>query len=334
MMTPEDFTPEWFSDALAVPVAGAEIRHIVWGTGTKILMTLTYEQETTLPVTVCVKGGFDEKLAGFAVEAGFVTETNFFARIAPLLDAPIPRCLYARDAVVVLEDLSAAGASFGDPLEPWDVDRVAAALEAQAQWHRPTWGVSDGALGELSVGSGSVRAAAEVLLGAEHWATTFANPDAPRIPQEIDDRERIRSAFVKLWERDMVDPVALAHGDAHVGNTFIDASGRPGFLDWQGTCRAPNFYDVAYFIGGAMEPEARRASEQDLVRHYLAALAAGDGPQIEFEAAWADYRRYTLHGFLWVVTPPVMQPAEKVKAMGERHATAIADHDSLGVLGV
>lgn len=334
MMKPEDFTAEWFSTALETAVEASEIDHIIWGTGTKVLMRLTYAEPTDLPTAVCVKGGFDEKLAGYGLEAAYLTEQNFFAQVAPTLTAAIPRCLYAHDGIVVLEDLRAAGASFGDPLKPWSADRVAAGLEAQAQWHRQTWGVTDGAVGRLGVGSGSVRAAAAVLLGPEHWAATFGGPTAPTIPAEIDDRERILAAFGKLWERDEEGPISLAHGDAHIGNTYIDATGRPGFLDWQGVCRAPSMYDVAYFIGGAMEPETRRASERDLVAHYLAALATGGGPTIDADDGWRDYRRYTLHGFLWVVTPAVMQPIEKVRAMGERHATAIADHDSLALLGV
>jgi hypothetical protein len=281
-----------------------------------------------------VKGGFDEKLQGFGVDDAYDTETGFFGRIAPMLKAPLPRCVYACDGIVVLEDLRAAGARFGDPLEPWGVDLVAAALEAQAAWHRPTWEAANGAVGALSVGSGPVRAAAEVLLGPDHWERTFSAADAPRIPSEIDDRERILAGFRALWRRDEAGPVALAHGDAHIGNTYVDAHGRPGFLDWQGVCRAPVLYDVAYFITGSLDPEDRRASERDLVRHYLKALASHGGPQLDFDTAWEDYRRYTLHGFLWTVTPPVMQPPEKVKAMGERHAIAIAEHDSLTVLGV
>jgi hypothetical protein len=335
MMTPEDFTPEWFSKALGMRVITAEIDEIVWGTGTKILMRLTYAEPTDLPTAVCVKGGFDERITDYGFMASaFVTEANFFSRLAPMLDASVPACLYAHDAIVVLEDLRAAGANFGDPLEPWPVDRVAAALEAQAAWHRPTWGAEHGAVTELSIGSGPVRAAAEMLLGEPHWTTMFSSGQAPQIPAELDDPARLMRAYRKLWERDEAGPVALSHGDAHIGNTYVSADGAPGFLDWQGTCRAPSFYDAAYFIGGALTPETRRAAEHDLVRHYIQALGAGDGPKLDFATAWEDYRRYTLHGFLWVVTPAVMQPIEKVHAMGERHAIAIADHDTLNVLGV
>jgi hypothetical protein len=333
MMTPDDFTAEWFSTALDTTVTDAEIEHIIWGTATKVLMKLSYAEATDLPGSVCVKGGFDEKLQGFGVETAYAIETNFFADVAPTLAAPLPRCLYARDGIVILEDLAAAGATFGDPLEPWSADRVAAALEVQAAWHRETWALATGPVASLSVGAGAVRSAAGVLLGPDHWSATFAGGAAPRIPAEIDDRERVLDGFHRLWERDGAGPLALAHGDAHIGNTYIDVGGRPGFLDWQGVCRAPVFYDVAYFIGGSLEPEDRRASERELVSHYLKALGAGDGPVVDADEAWRDYRRYTLHGFLWVVTPPVMQPAEKVKAMGERHAAAIADHDSLGLLG-
>lgn len=334
MMTPEHFTPEWFSKALGTSVVRAEVEHIIWGTATKVLMTLAFSEETDLPASVCVKGGFDERLSGYGVETAYAIETHFFAEVAPTLKTDLPRCLYAEDGVVVLENLKAAGATFGDPLEPWDADLVAAALEVQAAWHKETWGAKTGPVASLTIGASAVRSATAVLLGSEHWAATFASGDAPKIPTEIDDRERLLRGFQKLWERDEAGLVVLAHGDAHIGNTYIDSSGRPGFLDWQGVCRAPAFYDVAYFIGGSLEPHERRKSEQDLVRHYLAALSAGTGPVISFDEAWQDYRRYTLHGFLWAVTPPAMQPVEKVRAMGERHALAIADHDSLGVLGV
>jgi hypothetical protein len=76
-------------------------------------------------------------------------------------------------------------------------------------------------------------------------------------------------------------------------------------------------------------PRLRGGSRPALPR----ALAAGDAPVTDFDAAWADHPRYSLHGFLWAVTRPGDAPAE-VKAMGERHATAIADHETLALLGV
>jgi len=337
----EELTPAWFTAALGHDVASADVEDIVWGTATKVLVRLSYGEGVpdTAPTAVCVKGGFDERLRGFDLDDAYELEAAFYGDVAPALDLPLPRCHYATfsaqegQGIMVLDDLVASGCTFGDPVAPWTADQVAAALEVQAAWHRQTWGRSDGALGRLGLGSGPVRAAAAVLLGEEHWNGHFAQPDAPALPEELDDRERVARAFRALWAHDEQGVAALAHGDAHVGNTYIDADGSPAFLDWQAVCRAPSFYDVAYFVGGALEPEDRRAHERSLVDHYRQALAAGGGPVITADEAWSEYRRYTLHGFLWAVTPAVMQPLERVRAMAERHAAAIVEHDSLDALG-
>ena len=55
----------------------------------------------------------------------------------------------------------------------------------------------------------------------------------------------------------------VMHGDPHVGNTFYERDGRPGFLDWQTTMIGPSTHDVVYFIVGAMTVEDRRAHLQD-----------------------------------------------------------------------
>jgi len=150
----------------------------------------------------------------------------------------------------------------------------------------------------------------------------------------LGDRSRVERGFRALWIRDESGPVALAHGDAHIGNTYLDARHQPAFLDWQAVCRAPVFYDVAYFVTGSLSVEDRRAHERELIRHYTDALASSGGPCLDLDEAWLDYRRYALHGFLWAVTPPVMQPLERVRAMSDRHTAAIGDLESLEALGV
>jgi aminoglycoside/choline kinase family phosphotransferase len=236
--------------------------------------------------------------------------------------------------VVLLDDLVAGGCSFGEPVQPWSGDRVAAALAVQAGWHGQTWGMAPGGRDWLTVGSSSVRAACAVLLSAEHWQQHFAAEGAPALTDSTQDRDRIRRAFGALWAADDARTPCVAHGDAHIGNAYVDAGGQPGFLDWQGVCLGPWSYDVAYFIGGALSVEDRRTHERALLRVYLDVLAASGGPRIDDEEAWLDYRRHTLHGFLWAVTPAVMQPLERVVAMAERHAIAIEDHDSLAAIGV
>jgi hypothetical protein len=333
--TVDELTPEWFSAALGTTVSACETTHIVWGTATKVLMRLMLPDG---PRDVCVKGGFDERLQGYDLGTAYELEARFYGDIASTLTVTLPRAHYAAfdaeqgQGVVILDDLVAAGCTFGDPEQPWAPDAVAAALEAQAAWARQTWGASTGPVASLDIGSTTVRDACAVLLSDEHIAAHFAQDGAPDAADELRDGARLRAAFAALWRRDAEGELTLAHGDAHVGNTYIDRDGAPSFLDWQAICRAPALYDVAYFIGGALTVADRRTHEHALLEHYLQALAAGGGPRLDRDAAWLDYRRYTLHGYLWAVTPAVMQPLERVRAMAERHLAAIDDHDPFAVL--
>lgn len=343
-LTPEELTPGWLADALGVAVAGVEVPEINWGTATKVLLRVSYAQDPGPegpPRALCVKGGFREELRAYGIGEAYKIEARFFAEIAPGLDARLPSCWYAGvddahdQGIVVLDDLAAAGATFGDPTQPWGADLVAAALEQQAGWHRPTWGAKPGTYGDwLAIGAAPVRAAAAAFFTEEHYAQQFAIPAGPRLPESLSDRHLLQRAFERLWEHDDAAGHCLVHGDAHVGNTFIDAAGAPGFLDWQTPCLAPALYDVAYFIIGALAPEERRAAERDLLQHYLDALAAGGGPAIPWDEAWLDYRRHALHGFLWALTPPVMQTVERVVAMADRYTAAIDELEVLDVLGV
>src|SRR5206468_3652314 len=154
---------------------------------------------------------------------------------------------------------------------PWTPDLVAAALEVQARWHAPFWGTKPGTFDWLAVGSPSLRAASAVLLSEEHWERTFSAAGAPARGRETADRRRVVRAIRKLWELDDAGPLTLVHGDAHLGNTYIDRQGRPGFLDWQCVCVGPALWDVAYFIGGALSAEDRCAHERSLLLHYLQA---------------------------------------------------------------
>jgi hypothetical protein len=268
-----------------------------------------------------------------------VLEASFFGDLAPKFGAGVPRCWFSgvdparSQGVILLDDLVATKCTFGDPTQPWSADRVAAALEVQARWHSQTGGIESAAPDWLTVGSAAPRGAAATFLSRDHWDQHFAQDGAPVLPAALQDPNRIMRAFEQLWALDDAGPHCVVHGDAHIGNTYLDADDNPGFLDWQTVCLGPWAYDVAYFIGGSLSVEDRRAHERPLLMGYLDALAANGGPRVDQDSAWLDYVRHTLHGFLWSATPAVMQPLERVVAMAERYAVAIADHDTLRMLG-
>lgn len=346
-MTVEELTEDWVIGALAqrnpgVAPQAVEIDHVIWGTATKALLTVTYADgagDDGPPQRLCVKGALDDKMRQYDSGGACLLEAAFYKEIADGLAPPMAHCWYAeysaeqRQGIIILDDLSAAGAGFGQPTEPWPVDRVAAALELLAQWHGATWGMDAARYPWMSVGSSSVRIVTDVILGEEHWNAHFSAPYAPALPESLRDRTRILDALKAMWREDDTKPLALSHYDPHLGNTFIEADGAPGFLDWQGVCVAPYIDDITYFMGGALTIEDRRGSERELLASYLRALHAAGGPELQLDrdGVWTEYRRHHLHGFLWAVTPPVMQSPENVAAMTARYVAALEDHDSLSV---
>lgn len=343
----EQLDRDWLTSALGIGVADVATADVLWGTATKVRVQVTYEDGVRAggpPADLCIKGSFDDKLQqhrdqlpkGAPVSA-FVVEANFFSQMAPTFEARLPRCWYAASdahsgqGIVILDDLAARGCEFGDPSRPWLADLVADALIQQASWHAQTWG-SSRVHAWLNVGSAPVRLAAGIFFSSAYWDALFTTDCAPVLPPALRDPSRLHTAFKALWQLDDAGTLCVAHGDAHVGNTYIDVAGAPAFLDWQGACLGPWSYDVAYFLSGAMAVEDRRIYERQLLRTYLDALAAAGGPSIPEEDAWLEYRRHLLHGILWAPTPPDMQPPDRVRIMTERHASAIEDHDVLTLL--
>jgi hypothetical protein len=350
---PEEITAEWLTAALRervpeIAVERVEIVQIIPGTATKIRVRASYGDghDWFPPETLCIKGGFDKRLYRKAATAlvkrlhlmdtarAYQLEAAFYNDLAPAVKAPLPRCWFAGSdsasgqGIVVLDDLTAAGVSFGDPTRPWSVDRVAAALEVQAAWHAATWQRSRDAYRWLPPAS-IIGELTPILLSSIHWNTHFRHPRSPSLPPPLNDRRRVRAALAQMWRRHASEAICLTHGDAHLGNAYVDQHGQPTFFDWQAVCFGPPLDDVAYFVTGALQTADRRAHERDLLRHYLAALTSQGIEAPTEEEAWRAYRCYSLHGILWAVTPPMMQSRNNVRAMAERHVAAILDLDAL-----
>jgi len=346
-LTPEEITTGWLRDALAdahpdVEVTEATVDHVIWGTATKVFVHVRYAADpgpAGPPERLCIKGGFDPALRP-VVASGYHAEARFFADIAPGIPGALPRSWFAAtdpehdQAIVILGDLRDQ-AIFGRPTEALPPDLVAAGLELQATWHGQTWNRAGlGASDWLTVGAPVLRGVAEMMLGEDSWAHHLAQPKAELIPRSLHDRDRFRRGLIRMWERDDRSVLALSHGDAHIGNTYVEHGGRLGFVDWQTVCLAPWSDDVAYFLVGALSVADRREYERDLLGHYLKALAANGAPAPAFEDGWNEYRTRHLHGLLWLLVPEEMQPAEYSAVMAERYAAAACDHDTLGLLNV
>ena len=103
----------------------------------------------------------------------------------------------------------------------------------------------------------------------------------------------------------------VVHGDAHIGNAYVELNGRVSFVDWQTVAIGHWVHDVNYFLVSALDVPDRRAHERDLLGHYLKTLATFGVTAPGLDEAWSDYRRATVHGFLgWLCDLDQWQPAE------------------------
>ncbi|KAF5591049.1 aminoglycoside phosphotransferase [Fusarium pseudoanthophilum] len=312
-LTVDQLTKQWFTQILKKSVKDVEVIEIIQGTASKVLIKLTYQNGTDCSATnVCVKGGFNPDVRESLpfLYAIYRLEAEFYCYLAPKLKIPLPPVLYAGtdtvngQGIVVMADLKAQGYTFGNPLEAWTVERARMSVEQLATLHASTWGETGEAM--------SIKDAILGLLAPDEWDKRFAPDAKPPVPE--------------------IQNEGIVHGDAHIGNTFMSPAGEPGFLDWQVTQSASAMHDVAYFIGGALSIQDRRAHEKDLLQSYLDALKLAGGPELEIRDVWEEYRRQTFHGFAWALAGPLMQSREIVDAMVKRHCAAIVDHKSIELL--
>jgi aminoglycoside/choline kinase family phosphotransferase len=234
---------------------------------------------------------------------------------------------------IVLEDLRRRdGIEFCSFDRPFDADRMANVLEVLARLHAARW--DDAELVANPYPDTLEFGMLDALLSEDNWNAQLSRPRGQRVPRELTDRGRVEKAWRELAAAKQTRPICLLHSDPHIGNTFFDRAGA-GFFDWQLFTSGHWAYDVVWSMIGAMTVEGRRAHERDLLRHYLDALASHGVEAPNANSAWDSYRRFAIAGFLNFLTPgDTVQSEEYNSVVGERHATAAVDLETLALLGV
>lgn len=342
----EQIDADWLSAALALRYPGTEVTRLAvidvnHGTASKLRLDLQYNragQEHGLPGRLVVKGGFAGPQQRALACDGYRREARFYEQVSPSAPAGLerPQHFFAGSdpdngqSIVLLEDLAARNASFGRATAPVSVATAAATLEWLARFHAHRWTAA--VLQAAEPYPGIIKAVIDVLLGPDMWDVNLARPLARFVPAALRDPARVRRALQAMWQAAAGLSPTLIHGDAHLGNMYFLADGAPGFLDWQSPMIGPPMDDVTYFLIGALSIADRRAHERELLRHYLEQLVAAGAAAPSFDAAWLTYRQQVMHGFMWVATPPQMQPDDIVEANTERFSAAAEDLESLRAL--
>ena len=333
-------SPAWLTAALNPRFPGVKVTGVTPGPVISRLSTNARFQiecdggvPEGLSPTLCCKGYFSE--VGRAFRHVGEPEALFYRHAAADTGVRTLRSVYAdvdpatRHGVIITEDVVAQGAIFLDALSEYTPEQAAQSLEQLAKLHAATWRAP--AYAEASWAHS--RLASYLLLrGVPDVLFNFESAIGAGVPPEVRDARRLVDAFSWL-AKDVLDadPWSVIHGDAHVGNVYLDAAGRPSFLDWQMVQRGPWYLDVGYHLASALTVDDRRGAERDLVRHYLDSLVAEGIDAPTLDDAWHGIRRGFVYGFfLWAITLKV-HPAVTTELL-TRLGSACADHSAFDAI--
>ena len=263
----ELLTPEWLNPVLSSRFPGVEVTAVTPGPIVERVSTnARFKIEGTipegLPPALCAKGYFSEAGQGAARRRACPRSASTATSRIPSVCARSTACgptstPRPSHGVVITEDAVEAGATFCSALDPCTVERVADQLGQFAKSSMRTRGSnrrSSPPTRRLATRSGvhPERAWAEGdqrKLRRAPTASTCPTARATRRRSSTRTSSCRRSAPGAGW--------TIAHGDAHVGNTFVDGEGRGCLVDWQVIQFAPWWIDVGYHIASALEPDVR-----------------------------------------------------------------------------
>ncbi|MFV0317513.1 MAG: phosphotransferase [Microthrixaceae bacterium] len=312
-------TPALWTRELAGVLDGAEVTdvHVApVGTGqVASCLRVTLSKGTTQSSFV-VKTGSDDQVnrtVSATLRHGEI-EVGFYTHLAPECRVRAPRCYLAAindaadDYILVLEDLHQHEQA--DQIGGMTVDHAQAALLQLAELHARWWGeVPEGT--ESFMAERGDPSAHAVLLGMLHQG--FVERYGDRLGPEV---MRVADALVEHaapYLSNRPGPSAVVHGDFRPDNLLVPnpgsqvmestVAGNPdtvAVVDWQTVAVGAALGDVAYFLGGALLPDARREHERELLDAYRSALASR-GVDLSAQQLDEGYRRYSLDGLVMAI---------------------------------
>jgi thiamine kinase-like enzyme len=346
-------TPEWFTDVLCrdkpgIKVVDFSLGNVDNGSSNRRRILLTYSsdpREHGLPSSVFCKASHELiNRISLGISGAAHGEAMFYNNVRPLLDIDAPRAYLATydpesfNSIVVLDDL-ADQVEFGQQDTPITWERAANMVRLMANYHAalcehpdltsqklglPTWKqewfMTVDLLNMQAAVERSFRAAESVIparllaRAADVW---------PAAQRSVAVHDRL--------------PRMLLHSDTHLKNWYLRGESGMGLMDWQLACVGHGSRDVAYAIAVALQPEQRRAWEQDLLRLYLDESRSRGVPVMAFDEFWDLYRLQLFTALAWwAITlcpadlqPEDMQPPDTAMEFIRRISTAIDDLDAV-----
>ncbi|RRQ27437.1 DUF1679 domain-containing protein [Rhodococcus sp. Eu-32] len=314
-MHASDICPSWIDQVLhetgmldrTVTVTDVVARPI--GTGQvadSIQVTPSYSGPNDAPTSFVLKVSSENEQSRSAgrTEMNYLREVRFYQDIAPRLKVRVPHCHHAEidsnrtEFVLMLEDLSPARP--GDQIKGCTVGETQLAVLEAARIHAPFWG------------SDELEGNPWLDISGTYWSRFIDMMPVWWSGFEERYREKLSADDLALG-RTFTDhigdyyaalrtvPFTVQHGDFRPDNVLFDAAGGDvplAVLDWQTAIFGPGIVDVAYFIGGALGQEARRANEAALLKTYHDELQSLGVTGYTFEDLVRDYPIGTFQNFV------------------------------------
>jgi hypothetical protein len=296
-------------------------------------LTLTYDRPGTGPPSVVGKFASSDdqsRATGLALRS-YEIEVRFYQEVASRVAARLPTVYLAEVDpetgwfTLILGDI--VGGRQGDQIQACGPDVAAAVLEEMAGLHAPCWEATDLAgltwLNRNSPEADAFMAAlvATLLPGfLERYGDLLA-------PEHVTLCESF-VGHLPAWLSRRGGPRTASHGDFRLDNLLFEpGQRRPVVVDWQTLSWAAGSYDAAYFIGGCLSPEDRRAHETELLAHYHGALCGLGVEGYPLDQLRRDTRRDTFGGLLMaIVASMVVQRTERGDLMFLTSAGRHAQH--------
>ncbi|MGZ5924804.1 MAG: phosphotransferase [Rhizomicrobium sp.] len=354
ILRPEAVTPEWLTNVLARGGVDAEVRGFTSksiGTGQigqSVKFTIDYVRAGgDAPKSLVGKfpsPGEESRNTGIAL-GNYVREVNFYRTLAPTALISLPKCYFTdvdpatSEFVLMMEDLSPA--EQGDQLTGCTLEQARLAMREAANLAASHWG--DASIEDYAWVSGTKAAASHGSADAGQvvalWQAFCARYEA-RLDDECWMVGDVLSANYPRYPALFKGPKALAHNDFRPDNMMFAsaAGGRPlTVLDWQSVSFGCAATDVAYFLGGSLPREVRRAREHELVQEYFERLKDLGVRDYTFEQLWNDYRGHTFQLFLTafyaaMIVTQTARGDDMFFAMLRGAADQILDQDSLSFI--
>ena len=268
-------------------------------------------------------------------------EVLFYKELAQRSGIFVPPVLAAEfepathDFLLIFEDMSSSRA--GNQLDGMSVNEGRWALREAARLHASYW--NDATLMQrpwISVPE-TAQGFYTTELVEQAWAQ-FRSVFSDRLDPEV---QEVCDKFVaahRAWNVALDTPKCLTHSDFRPDNMLIDdAAGRIATVDWQTVNVLGAGMDAAYFIGGSMFPDDRRAHEQDLLNFYFNELVNSGVRDYSFDQFYRDYRHYSFAGLTVAIAALILAKRtprgdEMLLKMVERHARHVLDLEAIELL--